>query len=931
MWDCHNCLQTLCDASFLEYDAASETYAMHNIIQAFAQNQTSQENLDRFRATFLAFMEHLIDQIHTLAIAEKGRGASTFFEKDRDNLLACIGFFEALQPGSKKATYNITKKIAFSLRQIGRFTDSIRCFKQLLKFTKEQGQQTENSDLAFFHYNIGYLQGQLSDPRAAVENLSIAIAEYEKQREGCDYKDYCKSCYNLALMLDTKEDYARCLDILKKCFDEATVNHDLSMQYLAQGTIAKIKARQGDEEAVMSTLHDILRSNPEMDGKENGVGVEALHEAAFALAGIGKKEEGLSFCRRAVAVAKHCYGDHPETAIVLGNLGYLMVNNGKEDGAIAVLGEAIAMRKKTLGDYQTDDIIFHLAFAKSALGNHEEALKRYQRALCINEQVLGGTHDLSGVIYAIIGFEMKELGNADGAVDACRRALAIMGECHEYTIHTMILMARALTAQGNSAEAISTLQRALHIQEKVLSDSQSTGSILHTIGYNLITLEDADSAVDAFRKALSMQEKVLGEYHEETAATLCSLGRAMSAQGKHAEALSAFQRALHIQEQLKGETHDTASTVHDIGMEMIRLHDINGATSTFRRVVAMMVNIVGKYHEETAQHIFLLATLLSKQGKHAEALKTFQRALRIQEQVLGESRQIADTLHCIGLEMITLGKGDFRDIFKRVHAINENMQGEYEGEKEDKIEKMLELTSALSKMGLHSDALNCYQKILILAERTLGESEKTATTLHYIGLEMLMLRNPNGDVGKLRRALAIRERTLGECHLHTADTLHVLSCALCMQEKHAEALSALQRSLTIHEKLMGESRITAQILHFIGMEMMRIKDTDGAVNAIRRALAMREKTLGVDHKDTTDTIFLLGLAISAQGNHAEALTTYQRALGIQKKTMGECISTATTLHCISHEMQMLGDKEGAMIVVIRAIVMGMKIIGKIPQ
>ena len=54
----------------------------------------------------------------------------------------------------------------------------------------------------------------------------------------------------------------------------------------------------------------------------------------------------------------------------------------------------------------------------------------------------------------------------------------------------------------------------------------------------------------------------------------------------------------------------------------------------------------------------------------------------------------------------------------------------------------------------------------------------------------------------------------------------------------------------------------------------------------RRALAIREKTLGPDHPDTAASLNNLALLRCLQGNCAEAEPLFRRALAIAEKVLG---------------------------------------------
>ncbi|XP_013388678.1 uncharacterized protein LOC106157545 [Lingula anatina] len=466
----------------------------------------------------------------------------------------------------------------------------------------------------------------------------------------------------------------------------------------------------------------------------------------------------------------------------------------------------------------------------------------------------------------------------------------------------------------------------LIIAQPALEEHINTAAILKRIGVCKLCLGDADGAANAFQGALAFTEKIFGGHHKFTAAMIHDLACAMSAQGNHAEALSTFQRALRMKEDVLGESASTAHTLYKIGHEMLTISDPAGAVKSIQRAVAIMEKIHGDHHESTADMIHNLACAMSAQGNYAEALLTFQRALRIKEDLLGESASTSLTLYEIGQNMLTMSDpAGAEKSFQRALDIRENIHGEHHTITADTIH---ELARAMSAQGNHAGALRTFQRALRIKENLLGESASTSLTLYKIGHEMLIMSDPAGAEKSFHRALSIREKIHGEHHESTAVAINALGGAMSIQGNHVEALSSLQRALRITEEVWGESANTATALCNIGVVMLNMDDVDGAVNAFQRALTINEKTHGEHHESTANTIHLLARAMSAQGKHVEALSTYQRAFRVMDEVLGESASTACTLRNIGQEMLTLEDADGAVNAFKIALAMEEKIHGE---
>jgi len=73
-----------------------------------------------------------------------------------------------------------------------------------------------------------------------------------------------------------------------------------------------------------------------------------------------------------------------------------------------------------------------------------------------------------------------------------------------------------------------------------------------------------------------------------------------------------------------------------------------------------------------------------------------------------------------------------------------------------------------------------------------------------------------------------------------------------------------------------------------------------AVELYERALAGREKALGVDHPDTLSTVHNMAFVFGKQGHDEKALEWYERALVGEEKALGvDHPDTLTTVNCMA--------------------------------
>jgi tetratricopeptide (TPR) repeat protein len=162
-------------------------------------------------------------------------------------------------------------------------------------------------------------------------------------------------------------------------------------------------------------------------------------------------------------------------------------------------------------------------------------------------------------------------------------------------------------------------------------------------------------------------------------------------------------------------------------------------------------------------------------------------------------------------------------------------------------EKAAELTR-LFRAGQYAEAIPLAEDMLATAEKTLGpEHSDVADILHALGVLYWVQRRYEEAETTHRRALAVREETVGAKHPHpdVADSLNNLALVYRSQGRHREA----------------------DPLH-------------------RRALAILEETAGPDHSDIVWTLENLSILTKRLGNWEESAKLSARARAMRKRLAG---------------------------------------------
>ncbi|KAI9777221.1 MAG: hypothetical protein M1816_004828 [Peltula sp. TS41687] len=120
------------------------------------------------------------------------------------------------------------------------------------------------------------------------------------------------------------------------------------------------------------------------------------------------------------------------------------------------------------------------------------------------------------------------------------------------------------------------------------------------------------------RETLELKEKVLGKEHPDTLTSTNNMAVALSNQEKHLEAKKMYRETLKHYTN-KGEYAEAA-----------KMH---------RETPALREKVLGKEHPGALRSMFNLAVTLYRQGEYAEAEKVHRESLGLMEKVFGKSTQ----------------------------------------------------------------------------------------------------------------------------------------------------------------------------------------------------------------------------------------------------------------------------------------------------
>ncbi|BAY16258.1 hypothetical protein NIES21_20830 [Anabaenopsis circularis NIES-21] len=406
-----------------------------------------------------------------------------------------------------------------------------------------------------------------------------------------------------------------------------------------QGFIQNLEQR-GAKDATLATLYfslgDIYRKRLERS--------ESLDY---------KKEQelGIEYLSKAVKLQKQL-GLEKDLANSLNNLAGLYHSQGKYSKAEPLYQEALALRRKLLGEENPNvaNSLNNLANLYDSQGKYNEAESLYQEALTLTRRLLGeGNPDVANSLNNLAGLYRSQ-GKYSEAEPLYQEALALrrklLGEENPDVAHSLNNLANLYYSQGKYSEAEPLYQETLALRRRLLGKEHP--DVAHSLN-NLAGLYYSQGkyseAEPLLIQALALKRKLLGEEHPDVAQGLNNLAVLYKSQGRYSEAEHLLIQALALKRKQLGEEHPSvAYSLNNLALLYYSQGNYSEAESLYLQALALTRKLLGEEHPDVAQSLNNLAALYTSQGKYSKAESIYLQAINILERQLELNPSLSVTL-----------------------------------------------------------------------------------------------------------------------------------------------------------------------------------------------------------------------------------------------------------------------------------------------
>jgi tetratricopeptide (TPR) repeat protein len=334
--------------------------------------------------------------------------------------------------------------------------------------------------------------------------------------------------------------------------------------------------------------------------------------------------------------------------------------------------------------------------------------------------------------------------------------------------------------------------------------TREAGQLLAKTGAYLRQQGQYPEAERLLKRALFLQQRLLGRRHPETARTLYHLAELFRDRGQYRRAQTLFCGTLQIQKQTLEDEHlHIAHTLTSLAsLHRDQWHYVQGEPLA-RRALQILEQTLDPIHPDIADSLNVLASLVEGLGQYKQARDLHQRALFITETVYGLVHpQVAASLN--NLANVFFAQQDYAQaegLYQRAHNIQEQIlpPGHL-----DVVTTLCNLANNYERQGQYTVAEPLAYRTNMLIEQGFGsEHPVIAFSLDLRARVARGLGNVTEAESLGRRALHTCKQVLGSANPFTATIMRTLAQILQDQGQFTEAEALLKQALTSHEHTLG--------------------------------------------------------------------------------------------------------------------------------
>ena len=380
-----------------------------------------------------------------------------------------------------------------------------------------------------------------------------------------------------------------------------------------------------DEDEVLFTMQSVFRIEDIKSISDN----DRLYEISLELTSDNDKELH--------ALTEHIREKTCQTAGGWYRLGIVLIQSGQNEKAEEIY--KMILDESTNNDEKA--AIYHqLGAIKTYVGQHDEAIRFYEKSLEINTQLRSPNDPYLAICYHNIGYVYFKMGEYSKAVLCHKKCLHIQQQSlpsnHPHFALSYYNIGSDHYNMRDYPKARSFFEKALDIQQQSLPlNHPHVATSYHNISKVFYKMGDYPRALSSVERCLDIRQQALPPNHPDLATSYNDLGGLCYLLDDYPRALSSVERCLDIRQQALPPNHpDLATSYNNIGCLCYYLRDYPKALSSYEKCLDIQQQLLPPNHPDLATSYNRIGRMCCYLGDHPRALLSYEKCLDIQQQLL---------------------------------------------------------------------------------------------------------------------------------------------------------------------------------------------------------------------------------------------------------------------------------------------------------
>jgi tetratricopeptide (TPR) repeat protein len=434
--------------------------------------------------------------------------------------------------------------------------------------------------------------------------------------------------------------------------------------------------------------------------------------------------------------------------------------------------------------------------------------------------------------------------------------------------------------------------------EDVAAAPAAASSLYYQAGLYLHASRLLPEAADCYMRSIALVETHFGTVHPAVATRINNLGIVEHELGNLDSAQACFERAMDICERLYGPTEEAMYT--QVPAEILTMPlrnlctvledkgDVALAQQEYERAMKTFVDVYGWNHSVVAECAYYFGNTWMKIGQLNKAQNCYIKAVRSEENAAEcDNQALADYLNSLGMVLMRQNNGALaEEQFQRALRLDQQLLGE------DHIvvsRDTANLGHLYKRLDRFEEAEKCYNESLRILERN-GKSNAMETALILNNLGSVLISNSHASEARtcLEQALTIITEVKGKDSTSSISVLTNLGRALDKLEAHHQALNCYDSAEMIVESREGVSLSEkATLMYRKGLTHQSLGEMDDALKYFERAQNLDTEAYDGQHPAVARDAYCVGCVLKEKGDTIVAMGHLTLALDIYEAHYGK--------------------------------------------